>query len=195
MAKKNFVIWFEFLYDKHVVFKEIPTEEKVQSNLEMFANGNLTERGLEILLEGAGHQQVSTELASNYDQVVTEIQACRLIPNPNGLEKWEDDYFDQWNNGQDFDTYRINVESYEYDDSEYKAHVVYHMHAVHELFFIQLDNIKDFDPSKVVIRYGHEDGSDFLAYYDGEMLKFLAPGFGDDNVDYAEGTEFIKFES
>lgn len=205
--KKNFILWFEFRYDKQVVFKEIPTEENVQSykdELEsdyefeltdgMFANGLLTEDGMQELLIGAS-DLVSRELATNYDPVVSEILACRVIPNPSGLKEWYNDDVGEWDNSEEIDPDEISLEVDDYDDSEYKARAVYHMHEVHDMFSIQLDDIADFDPSKVVIRDGHEDGSDFNAYYDGEMLKFLGVGKGDDNFDYEEEIELVKYES
>ena len=205
--KKNFILWCEFRYDKQVVFKEIPTEENVRSYQEelesdyefeltdeMFDNGLLTEDGIQELLDGAS-DLVSRELADTYDPVVSEILACRVIPNPSGPEEWYNDDYKEWDNSEEFDPDEITLDVDDYDDSEYKARAVYHMHEVHDMFSIQLDNIEDFDPSKVVIRDGHEGGSDFNAYYDGEMLKFLGVGKGDDSVDYEEGIELVKYES
>lgn len=205
--KKNFILWFEFQYDKQVVFKEIPTEENVRSYQEelesdyeleltdeMFANGLLTKDGMQELLIGAS-DLVSRELADTYDSVVSEILACRVIPNPSGPKEWYNDDVGEWDNSEEFDPDEITLDVDDYDDSEYKAHAVFHMHEVHHMFAIQLDNIEDFDPTKVVIRDGHEDGSDFNAYYDGEMLKFLGFGKGDDNYDYEEEIELAKFDS
>lgn len=206
VQKKNFILWFKYLYNKHAVFSEIPNEETVLSykedlednydlelTNEIFENGYLTQEGMQEILDNAG-DLVRNELATNSISAVSEILECRVIPNPNGQNEWYNDAEEEWDDSIEMDAGELTFDVEDVDDSEYKAHAVFHMHEVHHMFSIQLDNIEDFDPSKVLIRDGHECGGDFDVYYDGKLLNFLGMGRTDDDYDYEEDIELVKYE-
>lgn len=206
-GKENFILWFKYLSDEHAVFDKIPTEETIRSYQEelegdyyeveltdeLFENGQLTQDGMQQLLDCAG-DLIRNELAVSSNLVVSEILECRVIPNPSGQDEWYNDADGEWDNSMEYDPDEISLEIDDYDESEYKAHAVFHMHEVHHMFAIQLDSIDDFDPSKVVVRNGHESGGEFDAYYDGELLNYFGMGRSDEEYDYAEEIEIVKYE-